>query len=135
MPPCDICLLAVQCGTMFSMSRRLERGWSRPVKASEVADLFPMARTIQWTDGPLPEWRQKRRGIVVSLGHNRGSVQPQPELNLCAVPSDVRKAVEEWVRSVVVVEAARWWSEASASEARLATGLVHRYWTYDVGDG
>jgi hypothetical protein len=109
----------------------LPKGWSRPIKASEVEAVFPMARTVIWGDGPLRSWQTGRRGIVVALSADPRSGQEQPVLKLCAVPSDARSAISRWVRSVVAVEAAAWWAEASRVETSLMMGL-HREWDYDA---
>lgn len=109
----------------------MERGWSRPLKASDVELVFPMARTIIWGERPLHSWRSQRQGIVVSLNNNVRSGQEQPELNLCAVPSDAREAIEQWLRSVVGGEAAAWWAEVNSTEVGRATG-AHRAWEYDA---
>jgi hypothetical protein len=105
------------------------KGWSKPLKASEIAKVFPMTGTITW-NGPPQRWRSNNRRPVVWLWYNEISKIDQPVLTLWAVPSAARASVSEWIRTEVGPAAADWWAEITQSEVLLAS-RPSRQWSYN----
>jgi hypothetical protein len=108
---------------------RLPAGWSRPVKPSEVADLFPMAGSVVW-NGPPQTVRRAAGQPVVWLTWSAISAQPQPVLTLWAVPSGSRQAIRRWVRSVVAEQAVTWFAATVNADDVSRASNHSRQWTW-----
>jgi hypothetical protein len=108
---------------------KLPQGWSRPIKGSEVALLFPWAGAVTWNGRPQG-WQGADALPVVWLAWSPRSAQTQPVLTLWAVPSQVRRLVRQAVHDQVQVEAAEWFAQITSTEVlRAAHHTTQWRWT------
>ena len=112
---------------------KLPKGWSRPVKASEVSELFPMAGTLTWNGRPQT-WREPPPFPVVWLAWSPGSAGAQPVLTLWAVPSAERSNVRRGVHQTVSPQAHQWFASVVGATEVARAGYHSVGWSW-TGDG
>jgi hypothetical protein len=111
---------------------KLPRGWSRPLKASEVPGLFPMAGSLTWNGRPQT-WREPPPFPVVWLAWSPDSATTQPVLTLWAVPSAQRSIIRRGVHETVSTQAQHWFTSVvdATDVARAGHHSVAWSWTED----
>jgi hypothetical protein len=87
--------------------RKLPVGWSHPIKASEVAEVFPGVGHITWNGRPA-NWRDSQDQAAFWLSWSPRSALPQPVLTIWAVPSKHRAAIHRWTEKTVAPQAHDW---------------------------
>jgi hypothetical protein len=85
----------------------LPAGWSHPIKASEIAGIFPGVGHVTWNGRPA-NWQAAQTRSAFWLDWSPKSAVPQPVLTVWAVPSSDRAAVRRWIQQTVALEAGEW---------------------------
>ncbi len=119
------------------MPDKLPKGWSWPIKPSEVEKYFPGVGHTYWFWGSY-RLRNRRleevRPPSFRLDWTPRSAMPQPVLTVFSVPSDKRASVRAWVEAVVAPQAHAW---LGALETQYPTWLDARHqktWTWKEPD-
>ena len=86
----------------------LPRGWSYPVKPSEIETLFPGVGHVYWWGWSRKRAAAKGNPTRLFLRWSPRSAMPQPGLTIVAVPSQYRQAVRAWIETQVAPAAKRW---------------------------
>lgn len=95
---------------------KLPKGWSWPVKPSDVDEQFPGVGHVNWVTGAL----NKKRTPTLYLTWQPRTAMPEAGLTISAVPSTDRAAIRLWIMDVVAPEARSW---LTALETRSPTWL------------
>jgi hypothetical protein len=85
----------------------MPKGWSRPLKPSDVPELFPIAEWISWP-GRAANWRESDALAVVWLRWHPNTAAPAYALTLYSVPSTQRNVIRRAIHTVVAKQAKEW---------------------------
>jgi hypothetical protein len=88
---------------------RLPKGWSFPIKPSEVERYFPGVGYVYWVRGTakLKDWSARDQSFLYLAWQPR-TAMPASILTVGAVPSEFRAEIRQWVDEVVGPEASAW---------------------------
>ncbi len=87
--------------------RKLPRGWSHPIKSSEIAASLPAGGSVTWNGRPQG-WQTAEERLVFWMAWSPRTAMPQPVMTVWAVPSRDRAAVRAWIDAVAMPEMQAW---------------------------
>ena len=119
------------------MRQKLPKGWSWPIKPSEVEKYFPGVGYTYWFRGSTKQQRAwtlgEPRPTSFRLTWTPRTAMPQPILTVFSVPSDLRKAVREWVEAVVLAQAHSWLAALETQSPVWLDAEHTKTWTWNAG--
>jgi len=111
---------------------RLPIGWSRPIKPSEVIEIFPGIGHAYWNGRPAT-WQNSTAQPVFWLGWTPRTAMPQPLLTVWAVPSQNRAAIRQWTQQTVAPEASGWLLALESRSPTWRDTPHSKAWNWDLG--
>jgi hypothetical protein len=110
---------------------KLPKGWSFPIKPSEVEQYVPGVGHVYWVRAveKLQDWSARDQNFLY-LDWQPRTAMPASIFTIASVPSEFRAEIRKWIHEVVGPEATAW---MQALESRSSTWLDsgHRIsWTW-----
>jgi hypothetical protein len=101
------------------MPRKLARGWSWPLRPSEVEEVVPGFGHVTWSSprGPGGDGHPTEEGwLLAAHWWARPGAMPPLRLTVYAVPSSLRRPLREAIVESVAPSVVRWRADADRSE-------------------
>jgi hypothetical protein len=114
---------------------KLPKGWSYPIKPSEVEKHFPGVGHVYWGWGSykLRDWKVEERPCFLLTWQPR-TAMPMLILTVAAVPSDKRARIRAWVEAVVAPQAQEWLRALKDRSPTWLDGKHQKTWTWRAPD-